>query len=30
MFRLLADVYARLGVTSRTGALMRAREEGWL
>lgn len=30
MFRLLADVYTRLEVTTRTGALMRAREEGWL
>lgn len=30
MFRLLAGLYARLGVESRTGALMRARDEGWL
>jgi DNA-binding NarL/FixJ family response regulator len=30
MFRLLAELYARLGVESRTKALMRARDEGWL
>jgi DNA-binding NarL/FixJ family response regulator len=30
MFRLLRDLYARIGVTSRTEALMRAKEEGWL
>jgi DNA-binding NarL/FixJ family response regulator len=30
MFRLLAGVYARLGVDSRTKALIRARDEGWL
>jgi DNA-binding NarL/FixJ family response regulator len=30
MFRLLAELYSRLGVDSRTRALMRARDEGWL
>jgi DNA-binding NarL/FixJ family response regulator len=30
MFRLLAELYTRLGVDSRTKALMRARDEGWL
>jgi hypothetical protein len=30
MFRLLADLYARLGADNRTRALMRARDEGWL
>jgi DNA-binding NarL/FixJ family response regulator len=30
MFRLLAELYTRLGVESRTKALMRARDEGWL
>lgn len=30
MFRLLRDVYTRLGVGSRTEALIRARDEGWL
>jgi DNA-binding NarL/FixJ family response regulator len=30
MFRLLSDVYARLGAGNRTRAIMRARDEGWL
>jgi DNA-binding NarL/FixJ family response regulator len=30
MFRLLAGLYARLGATGRTAALMRARDAGWL
>jgi DNA-binding NarL/FixJ family response regulator len=30
MFRLLSDLYGRLGVDNRTKALMRARDEGWL
>jgi DNA-binding NarL/FixJ family response regulator len=30
MFRLLARVYGRLGVSNRTMAIMRARDEGWL
>ncbi len=30
MFRLLADLYARLGADNRTRALIRARDEGWL
>jgi DNA-binding NarL/FixJ family response regulator len=30
MFRLLSDMYARLGVTGRTGALIYARDHGWL
>lgn len=30
MFRLLADVYTRLGAGNRTKAIMRARDEGWL
>ena len=30
MFRLLAGVYARLGVHNRTRAVIRARDEGWL
>ena len=30
MFRLLANVYARLGVHNRTRAVIRARDEGWL
>ncbi|MEV4621562.1 DNA-binding response regulator [Asanoa sp. NPDC049573] len=30
MFRLLAGLYARLGVDGRTKALIRARDEGWL
>jgi DNA-binding NarL/FixJ family response regulator len=30
MFRLLRDLYTRLGVGNRTEALIRARDEGWL
>ncbi|MEV0622017.1 hypothetical protein AB0I81_52480 [Nonomuraea sp. NPDC050404] len=30
MYRLLSGLYARLGAGSRTKALMRARDEGWL
>lgn len=30
MYRLLRDLYARLGVRNRTEALMLARERGWL
>jgi DNA-binding NarL/FixJ family response regulator len=30
MFRLLRDLYARIGVRNRTEALMRAQEHGWL
>jgi DNA-binding NarL/FixJ family response regulator len=30
MFRLLRDLYARMGVRNRTEALMSARERGWL
>jgi DNA-binding NarL/FixJ family response regulator len=30
MFRLLRDLYARMQVNSRTEALMRAHDEGWL
>jgi hypothetical protein len=30
MFRLLAVLYARLGTGSRSRAVMRARDEGWL
>jgi DNA-binding NarL/FixJ family response regulator len=30
MFRLLRDLYGRMGVPSRTAALIRAREEGWI
>jgi DNA-binding NarL/FixJ family response regulator len=30
MFRLLRDLYARMGVRNRTEALMRARELGWV
>jgi DNA-binding NarL/FixJ family response regulator len=30
MFRLLASVYARLGVDNHTKATIRARDEGWL
>ena len=30
MFRLLRDLYGRIGVPSRTAALIRAREEGWI
>ncbi len=30
MFRLLAGLYSRLGVSNRTRALIRARDEGWL
>jgi DNA-binding NarL/FixJ family response regulator len=29
MFRLLADVYRRLGASNRTTAIMRARDAGW-
>jgi DNA-binding NarL/FixJ family response regulator len=30
MFRLLRDLYVKLGVSSRTEAMMKARDEGWL
>ncbi|MFI7601479.1 hypothetical protein [Actinoplanes sp. NPDC049681] len=30
MFRLLSEMYGKLGVTGRTGALMYARDRGWL
>jgi DNA-binding NarL/FixJ family response regulator len=30
MFRLLRDLYGRMGVPNRTAALIRAREEGWI
>jgi len=30
MFRLLRDLYTRLGVSNRTEALLRARDAGWL
>jgi DNA-binding NarL/FixJ family response regulator len=30
MFRLLRELYLRIGATKRTEALMRAKEEGWL
>ena len=30
MFRLLGDLYARIGTTNRTRAIMRARDEGWI
>lgn len=30
MFRLLRDVYTRMGVRNKTEALMRAQERGWL
>ncbi|MEU5878779.1 hypothetical protein [Spirillospora sp. NPDC047279] len=30
MFRLLAELYGRLGAENRTKALMRPRDEGWL
>jgi DNA-binding NarL/FixJ family response regulator len=30
MFRLLRELYVRMGVANRTEALMRARDEGWL
>jgi DNA-binding NarL/FixJ family response regulator len=30
MFRMLADLYGRLGAPNRVKALMRARDEGWL
>ena len=30
MFRLLRDLYDRLGVDNRTGALIKARDNGWL
>jgi DNA-binding NarL/FixJ family response regulator len=30
MFRLLRDLYAKLGVENRSGALLRARDRGWV
>jgi DNA-binding NarL/FixJ family response regulator len=30
MFRLLRDLYTRLGASNRTEALMRARDRGWI
>lgn len=30
MFRLLRDLYVKVGVSNRTEALMKARDEGWL
>jgi len=29
MFRLLRDLYTRIGAANHIGALMKARDEGW-